>query len=194
MSTKSIKGTQTEKLLVESYIAESTAYTRYTFYAKQAEKEQYYPIQRIFTETADNELHHAKVFFKFLEGGKVAASGDYDAGVIGTTLQNLRIAAEEERTEGVEFYTNAAKVAESEGFPVIAERFRSIAEVEKHHHDRFERYIKQVEEGTVWKREKPVKWQCLVCGYIHEGTTPPDVCPACNHPYQHYMALDIYDE
>lgn len=78
MSTKSIKGTQTEKLLVESYIAESTAYTRYTFYAKQAEKEQYYPIQRIFTETADNELHHAKVFFKFLEGGKVTASGDYE--------------------------------------------------------------------------------------------------------------------
>lgn len=194
MSTKSIKGTQTEKLLVEAYIAESTAYTRYTFYAQQAGKEQYFPIQQIFSETADNELHHAKIFFKFLEGGKVDATGSYDAGVIGTTLQNLQIAAAEELAEGVDFYTNAAKVAESEGFPVIAERFASIAKIEQHHHDRFERYIKQVQEGTVWKREQPIQWKCLVCGYIYEGTTPPDVCPACAHPYQHYMALDIYDD
>ncbi|MCM1348614.1 MAG: rubrerythrin family protein [Firmicutes bacterium] len=194
MSAKSIKGTQTEKLLVESYIAESTAYTRYTFYAQQAGKEQYFPIQRIFSETADNELHHAKVFFKFLEGGKVPATGTYDAGVIGTTLQNLQIAAAEELAEGVEFYTNAAKVAEAEGFPVIAERFASIAKVEQRHHDRFVKYIDQVQSGTVWKRDKPILWQCLVCGYIYEGTTPPDICPACNHPYQHYMALDIYDE
>lgn len=194
MATKSIKGTQTEKLLVESYIAESTAYTRYTFYAQQAGKEQYFPIQRIFTETAENELRHAKIFFKFLEGGKVPAQGVYDAGVIGTTLQNLQTAAAEELAEGVEFYTNAAKVAEEEGFPVIAERFRSIATIEQHHHNRFERYIKQVQDGTVWKRDEPVLWECLVCGYIYKGTTPPDKCPACNHPYQHYMALDIYDE
>lgn len=194
MATKSIKGTRTEKLIVASYLAESTAYTRYTFYAAQAQKEQYFPIQQIFTETADNELRHAKVFFKFLEGGKVEASGSYDAGVIGTTLQNLEIAAEEEKTEGYEFYTDAAKVADEEGFNEIAEHFRAIAEIERHHRARFERYIHQVKEGTVWKREKPIKWKCLVCGYIHEGTTPPKVCPACDHPYQHYMALDIYDD
>lgn len=194
MATKSIKGTRTEKLIVASYLAESTAYTRYTFYAAQAQKEQYFPIQQIFTETADNELRHAKVFFKFLEGGKVEASGSYDAGVIGTTLQNLEIAAEEEKTEGYEFYTDAAKVADEEGFNEIAEHFRAIAEIERHHRSRFERYIHQVKEGTVWKREKPIKWKCLVCGYIHEGTTPPKVCPACDHPYQHYMALDIYDD
>ncbi len=194
MSTKSIKGTQTENLLVKAYIAESTAYTRYIFYAKQAGKEQYFPIQQIFQETADNELHHAKVFFKFLEGGKVTATGCYDSGVIGTTLQNLRTASEEELHEGVEFYSKAAIVAESEGFPEIASRFSSIAKVEMTHRRRFERYIRQVEEGTVWKRENPVKWQCLVCGYIHEGTTPPQECPACDHPYQHYIALDIYDD
>ena len=194
MATKSIKGTRTEKLLVEAYIAESTAYTRYVFYAAQAGKEQYFPIQKIFTETADNELRHAKIFFKYLEGGKVEASGSYDAGVIGTTLQNLQIAAEEELHEGVEFYTDAAKVAEEEGFPEIASHFSAIATIELHHRRRFERYIDQVKTGTVWKREKPIKWQCLVCGYIHEGTTPPSVCPACDHPYQHYMALDIYDD
>lgn len=193
MADKSIKGTKTEKNLVASYIAESTAYTRYTFYAAQAQKEQYFPIQKIFEETAANEMRHGKVFFKFLEGGKVEATGNYDAGVIGTTLQNLKIAAEEELYEGVKFYTEAAKTADEEGFPEIAEHFRAIATIEMHHRRRFERYIKQVEEGTVWKREHPIKWQCLVCGYIHEGTTPPTVCPACDHPYQHYMALDIYD-
>ena len=94
----------------------------------------------------------------------------------------------------MEFYTDAAKVAEEEGFPEIASHFSAIATIELHHRRRFERYIDQVKNGTVWKREKPIKWQCLVCGYIHEGTTPPSVCPACDHPYQHYMALDIYDD
>lgn len=194
MAKKSIKGTQTEKLLVASYIAESTAYTRYMFYAQAAQKEQYFPIQKIFEETADNEMHHAKVFFKMLEGGQVEVSGKYDAGVIGSTLENLKIAAEEEKSEGYEFYADAAKVAESEGFDEIASHFRSIATVEMHHRRRFERYIHHIETGTVWKREHPIKWECLVCGYIHEGTTPPEVCPGCDHPYQHYMALDIYDD
>lgn len=194
MAKKSIKGTQTEKLLVASYIAESTAYTRYMFYAQAAQKEQYFPIEKIFEETADNEMHHAKVFFKMLEGGQVEVSGKYDAGVIGSTLENLKVAAEEEKSEGYEFYAEAAKVAEKEGFDDIASHFRAIATVEMHHRRRFERYIHQIENGTVWKREHPIKWQCLVCGYIHDGTTPPEVCPGCDHPYQHYMALDIYDD
>lgn len=192
-TTKSIKGTQTEKNLVTSYLAESTAYTRYTYYAAQANKESYFPIERIFTETAANELRHSKVYFKFLEGGQVDVPMTVDAGVIGTTAENLATAAREELDEGVNLYRRFAEVADQEGFPEVAEHFRAIAEIELHHHNRFMRLLQQVNEGTVWKRDQPIKWQCLVCGYIHEGTEPPKVCPACDHPYQHYMALDVDD-
>ncbi len=188
--TKSIKGTQTEKNLVIAYMAESAAYSRYIFYAKKANKEMYYPIEQIFKDTAENELHHAKVFFGFLEGGSLNVDLAVDAGVIGDTASNLATAAHEELTEGVELYTKAAEVAEEEGFPEIASHFRAIATVENHHRERFEKYLKQVQDGTVWKRDTPIKWQCLVCGYIFEGTEPPKVCPGCDHPYQHYMALD----
>ncbi|MCM1110047.1 MAG: rubrerythrin family protein [Clostridium sp.] len=191
---KSIKGTQTEKNLVIAYLAESTAYTRYTFYAQQATKEGYFPIAKIFNETADNELHHGKVYFKMLEGGKVEVPMNVDAGVIGTTLENLKTAAAEEQAEGVDTYIAAAKVADEEGFPEIAAHFRAIAKIEEHHRRRFERYIKQIETDSVWKRDHDVLWQCLVCGYIYKGKTPPVKCPACDHPQQHYMALDIYDD
>lgn len=193
MSTnkKSIKGTQTEKNLVIAYVAESGAYTRYNYYAQQADKEGYYPIGQVFRNTADNEIRHGKVFFKLLEGGSVKISTDVDAGVIGTTAENLATAAAEELTEGVELYTSAAKVAREEGFPEIADHFAAIAEVERRHHERFLTLQKQVEDGTVWKRDKPITWQCMVCGYEFVGTEPPKVCPACDHPYQHYMPLDM---
>ena len=145
----------------------------------------------MFTETANNELRHAKIFFKYLEGGSLDCGVSVDAGVIADTASNLATAAHEEMVEGVEQYQASAKVADEEGFPEIAEHFRAIAEIENHHRQRFETYLKQVKDGTVWKREKPIKWQCLVCGYIFEGTEPPKVCPACDHPYQHYKALDI---
>lgn len=190
-NTKDIRGTRTEKCLVAAYVSESTAYTRYTYYAQQADKEQYFPIGEIFRETAANELHHGKVFFRMLRGGKVDVALNVDAGIIGTTAQNLEIASAEELAEGVEQYKNSAKVADEEGFPEIADHFRAIAAVEESHRRRFDRYLKEVEEGTVWKREKPVKWRCLVCGYIYEGTTPPEKCPGCDHPYQHYMAMDV---
>lgn len=190
-SVKDIRGTKTERCLVAAYVSESTAYTRYTFYAAQADKENYFPIGQIFRETADNELRHAKVFFKMLQGGSVNVDLDVDSGVIGDTATNLAIASEEERVEGVEQYMASARVADEEGFPEIAEHFRAIAKIEETHRRRFDIYLKQVKEGTVWKREKPIKWKCLVCGYIYEGTTPPDPCPACDHPYQHYMALDV---
>lgn len=190
-TSKSIKGTQTEKNLVISYLAESTAYTRYTFYAAQADKELYYPIGEIFRATAANELRHSKVFFKFLEGGKVEVPMNPDAGVIGDTASNLATAAAEEKMEGVEMYTQAAKVALEEGFPEIASHFSAIAEIESRHRARFEAYLKQVKDGTVWKRDHAIKWQCLVCGYVFEGTEPPVKCPACDHPYQHYIALDM---
>lgn len=194
MSTpaKSLSGTRTEALIVQSYLAESSAYTRYTYYAQQAQKESYIPIQKVFEETAANELHHSKVFFKMLKGGKVTVEmSDVDAGIIGTTAQNLAIAAAEEKVEGVEAYTNAAKVAREEGFDEIADHFEAIATVELRHMERFNRLRKQVEEGTVWKRDTPITWQCLVCGYRYVGTEPPAVCPGCDHPYQHYMPLDL---
>lgn len=195
MSTKkSIKGTQTEKNLVIAYLAESSAYTRYNFYAQKADKELYFPIGVVFRETAENEMRHGKVFFKFLEGGSVEVPMAADAGVIGSTAENLEIAAKEEINEGVKLYTTSAETAEKEGFPEIAAHFRAIAEIEKRHHNRFMRYLKQVQDGTVWKREKPITWQCLVCGYQVVGKEPPKVCPACDHPYQHYMAIDEPDE
>ncbi len=194
MSTKkSIRGTKTEANLVISYLAESSAYTRYQFYAQQADKENYFPVGEIFRQTAANEMRHAKVYFKFLEGGSITVPVTADAGIIGTTAENLQTAANEERTEGVDLYTGFAKVADEEGFPEIAEHFRAIATIEQRHENRFMYYLQQVKDGTVWKREKPIKWQCLVCGYVYEGTTPPEVCPACDHPYQHYIGLD-YDE
>lgn len=194
MATKknSIRGTKTEENLLISYLAESSAYTRYTFYAQQADKENYFPIGEIFRETAANELRHSKIYFKYLEGGSLKVPVTAVAGVIGTTEDNLKTAADEELSEGVDMYIEFAKVAEKEGFTEIAEHFRAIAEIEKRHHDRFLYFLQQVKDGTVWKREKPIKWQCLVCGYVYEGTTPPKVCPACDHPYQHYIGLD-YD-
>lgn len=185
---KSLKGTRTEVNLATSYIAESCAYTRYTFFAQAAQKEGYYQYANIFNETAANELHHAKIYLKYLtEGSVVAPNIGVDAGIIGSTADNLKVAAEEEHNEGVTLYKHFAEVAEEEGFTEIANRFSAIAEVEAHHEARFDLMRKRIEEGTVWKREKPIKWQCQVCGYIFEGVEPPQKCPACYHPYQHFM-------
>lgn len=189
-ATKSIKGTKTEKCLVDAYVSESEAYTRYTYYAQQATKENYFGIADVFNETAANELHHGKVFFKMLEGGEVATTLKVSAGTISDTASNLKQAAQGEHVEGVEQYKKAAEIADSEGFTEIADHFRAIAKVELHHERRFDRYYKEVTEGTVWKREKPIRWMCLVCGYIYEGTEPPEVCPGCDHPREHYVALD----
>ncbi|MBD5270532.1 MAG: rubrerythrin family protein [Bacteroides sp.] len=188
---KSLKGTKTEINLANAYVAESTAVTRYTFYAQQAQKEMYYQYANIFQETADNELHHAKIFLKYLtEGAVTATPTGVDPGVIGPTQHDLLIAASEEEQEGVKQYTDAAAVAEEEGFTEIAARFRAIAKIEAHHKERFDKMRKRIEDGTVWKRDTPIKWQCLVCGYIFEGTEPPQKCPACFHPYQHFMPAE----
>ncbi len=184
---KSLVGTRTQVNLANAYVSESCAYTRYTFFAQAAQKESYFQYANILNETAANELRHAKIFLKFLdEGGCKTDPISIDAGVIGKTVDNLKVAAEEERVEGVEQYTESAKVADEEGFSEIAKRFKEIAEIEQHHRDRFDKMIKRIEDGTVWKSDKPIKWQCLVCGYIYEGTTPPEKCPACQHPYQHF--------
>lgn len=176
--------------MVNAYMSESAAYSRYMFYATQAEKENYFPVQRAFEETAANELRHAKVYFKMLEGGSLPCSIDVDAGVIGDTASNLETAIREERIEGTEMYLKAADVADAEGFPEVALHFRSIAEIEECHRLRFIHLLERVKNGTLWKRDKPVRWKCLVCGYEYVGTEPPAECPACDHPYQHYIALD----
>lgn len=191
--TKSLKGTQTEKNLAAAYVAESTAYTRYTFFAQSAQKEMYYEYANIFNETADNELHHAKIFLKYLTEGAVEAPVTMiDPGILTPTEQNLKVAASEEETEGVEMYTKAAKVAKEEGFDEIASRFAAIATIENHHKERFEVCRQRIVDGTVWKADKPIKWQCLVCGYIYEGVTPPEKCPACFHPYQHFRRAETF--
>lgn len=187
---KSLIGTETQKNLATAYIAESCAYTRYTFFSQAATKEGYPQFANIFAETANNELHHAKIFLRYLyEANAEAPAMGVDAGVIGTTLDNLKVAAHEEEVEGVELYTKASAVAKKEGFDEIADRFTAIATIENHHRNRFLTMAKQIEDGTVFASEdgKPRKWQCQVCGYIYEGVTPPEKCPACYHPTKYFM-------
>ena len=187
---KSLKGTQTEKNIVNSYLAESQAFARYTFYASIADKELYFPVGEVFRETADNELHHAKVFLKMLDNSPFETTTGVDAGYLGDTVANLKMSLKEESVDGYEFYDSAAKTATEEGFPEIASHFAAIATVEKTHYDRFQRMLDHINNGTLWKRDKPVTWKCMVCGYTEVGTEPPAKCPGCDHPYQHYVALD----
>lgn len=182
-----IKGTRTEQRLVMAYISESTAYTRYTYYSQQASKENLPPIAQVFQVTAANELHHCKVFFKFLQGGQVTVPVTTDAGVIGTTAENLATAASEEQSEGVDQYILSAQIAREEGFDEIASHFEAIASIEKNHEARFREYLQRLQNGTLYKRTLPIIWQCLVCGYEYLGTTPPETCPACSHPQYHFM-------
>ena len=156
--TKSVAGTQTEKNLATSYLNESQSYARYTFYAQKAVKESYFPIGYAFNETAANELRHAKIFLNFLPGGKLVAEVPTDSVAIGSTEDNLKISIDEERYEGVKAYQAYAEVADKEGFPVIASHFRAIAQIEQHHLDRFQTYLDQLQKGTIWKREKPIRY------------------------------------
>jgi len=181
-----LKGTQTEKNLLAAFAGESQARNRYTYFASQAKKEGYEQIAAIFAETADQEKEHAKREFKFLQGGEVEVSASYPAGVIGTTVENLRAAAEGEHYETTEMYPGFAEVAEQEGFPEIAEVFRKIAVAEKRHEDRYIKLAENIKKGLVFKRNEPVRWVCRNCGYVHEGTEPPETCPACAHPRAYY--------
>ncbi len=188
-----VRGTQTEKHLLAAFAGESQARNRYTFFASQAKKEGYEQIAAIFLETADNEKEHAKRFFKFLEGGEVEITASFPAGVIGSTKENLKAAADGEQEEHAKLYPYFADIAKQEGFTEIAQVFRSIATVEKHHEARYRSLMKQVEEGTVFKKEKIVKWKCRNCGYIHSGKTPPAKCPACEHPEAFFKVVEETD-
>jgi len=183
---KTIKGTQTEKNLLAAFAGESQARNRYTFYASKAKKEGYVQIANLFQETADNEKEHAEVFFKHLQGGEVDIMAGYPAGVIGTTAENLLAAAEGEKMEWGTLYPDFAKTAEDEGFPEVAESFRQILKVEAYHEKRYRKLYDNVCNGTVFKKEKTIKWKCSNCGYVHEGPEAPKVCPACKHPQSYY--------
>ena len=179
---KSIKGTQTEKNLCISFAGESQARMRYTYFASAAKKEGYEQISAIFTETADQEKEHAKRMFKWLEGGMVEITASYPAGVIGTTLENLKAAAAGENEEWTEAYPHFADVADEEGFPAIAKMYREIAVAEKGHEERYNAFVKNIEEGKVFIKDEEVVWQCRNCGYIFVGKEAPKTCPACLHP------------
>ncbi len=183
---KSIKGTKTEQNLLKAFAGESQARTRYTFFASTAKKEGYEQISAIFTETAEQEKEHAKKFFKYLEGGMVEITASYPAGIIGTTAENLREAAEGEKEEWGELYPGFARVAEEEGFPQIAATFRSVATVEAEHEKRYRRLLDRVESGKVFEREEEIEWQCRNCGYVHKGKNAPQACPACQHPQAYF--------
>lgn len=182
----SIKGTRTEQNLLKSFAGESQARNRYTFFASIAKKEGFEQISALFLETADNEKEHAKVFFKYLEGGPVEITATYPAGKLGTTAENLLAAAEGENEEWTVLYPQFAAIAAEEGFLDIAESFRQIAEVEAHHEARYRKLLDNVNGYKVFKKDGVVMWKCRNCGYIYEGAEAPDLCPACKHPQSYY--------
>jgi rubrerythrin len=183
---KSLKGTQIEKLLLASFAGESQARNRYTYFASAAKKEGYEQISAIFQETADNEKEHAKVFFKYLEGGPVEITATYPAGVIGTTADNLKAAAAGENEEHTKLYPGAADVADKEGFSEIATSFRNIASVEVQHEARYLKLLDNMKKGLVFKKVQKVRWKCRNCGYVHEGPEAPEKCPSCSHPRAYF--------
>ncbi|MBN1849292.1 MAG: rubrerythrin family protein [Deltaproteobacteria bacterium] len=184
-----LKGSRTEKNLLTAFAGESQARNRYTYFASQAKKEGFEQISFIFEETANQEKEHAKRLFKFLEGGDVEITAAYPAGVIGTTLENLKAAAAGENYEHSEMYPDFAKVARVEGFSTIAEVFEAIANAEKQHEKRYNALSGNIEAGRVFKRDTKVMWRCRNCGYLHAGEEAPAECPACAHPQAYYELL-----
>lgn len=185
----SLKGTQTEKNLLTAFAGESQARNRYTYFSSQARKEGLIQIAAIFEETANQEKEHAKRYFKFLEGGEVAVSWNFPAGVIGSTAENLEAAAGGEHFEWTEMYPNMAKTAREEGFETVAKAYEAICVAEKQHEKRYLDLLKNVKEGKVFKKDQSVTWRCLNCGYLHQGADSPDICPACLHPQAYYELL-----
>lgn len=180
--TKSLKGTQTELNLLKSFAGESQARNRYEFFASVAKKEGYEQIAAIFMETSSQEKEHAKRFFKFLEGGVVEITASFPAGIIGTTKENLKAAAEGENEEWTDLYPHFSEVAKEEGFPEIATAFKLIAKVEAEHERRYMKLLQNISEDKVFMKEGKVWWKCLNCGYVYESEKALENCPACLHP------------
>ena len=184
-----LKGSQTEKNLLTAFAGESQARNRYNYFASQAKKEGFVQMSFIFEETANQEKEHAKRLFKFLEGGEVEVQASFPAGVIGTTLENLKASAAGENHEHTEMYPDFAKTARDEGFNDIAVVFESIAVAEKQHEKRYNDLAANIETGRVFKRDDEVVWRCRNCGYLHTGKEAPEECPACAHPQAHFELL-----
>ncbi len=182
---KTLKGTKTEQNLLKSFAGESQARNRYEFFAKVARKEGYVQIANIFEETARQEKEHAKRFFKFLEGGMLEISASYPAGVIGTTEENLKVAAEGENEEWTMLYPEFAKIAYEEGFKDVATAFKSIAKVELEHEKRYLKLLENLKNNSVFIKEEKVLWECVNCGYVYESAKALEMCPACIHPKAH---------
>ena len=166
-------GTQTEKNLMAAFAGESEARNKYTYFASKAKKAGYEQIAALFLKTADNEKEHAKLWFKELEG-------------IGNTAENLVSAANGENYEWTDMYAGFAKTAEEEGFPELAERFRLVAAVEKHHEERYRALLHNVETAQVFEKSEVKVWECRNCGHIVVGTNAPELCPTCNHPQAYF--------
>jgi len=184
-----LKGSRTEKNLMTAFAGESQARTRYTYFGAQARKDGFVQMADIFIETGEQEKEHAKRFFKFLEGGEVEVACTFPAGVIGSTLDNLKAAAEGERHEHTSLYPGFAKIAEEEGFKDIAGAFRAISVSERQHKKRFLDLAANLQAGRVFKRDTQVTWRCRNCGYLHVGLSAPELCPACLHPQAHFELL-----
>ena len=186
---KSVKGTKTEQNLLAAFAGESQARNRYTYFASAARKEGYEQIANIFFETAENEKEHAKIFFKHLEGGEAQISAIYPAGKIQDIKSNLEAAAAGEKLEWTAIYQDFAKTAKEEGFAEIARSFEQVAKVERFHEARYRKLISNMANNEVFKKASTVKWHCINCGYVFEGTEPPKECPACSHPQAFYEVL-----
>jgi len=180
------KGSQTEKNLLAAFAGESQARTRYTFFASQAKKEGYEQIGAIFEETSGNEKEHAQLFFNHLKGGMVEITATYPAGMVSTTVENLKAAAAGEKLEWGTLYPNFGDVAEKEGFSEVARTFRAVANVEAYHERRYNKLVESVNQSKVFKKDQPIKWKCRNCGLVIEGNEAPAVCPTCLHPRSYF--------
>ena len=181
-----LKGSKTEHNLLAAFAGESQARNRYTFFASVAGKEGYEQIRAIFAETTGNEKEHAELFFKQLQGGDVQITVEFPAGVIGSTLDNLKAAAAGEHLETTQLYPSAADVAEKEGFTEIANLFRQVAKVEAYHERRYNKLAANVQKGIVFKRDHKVYWKCRNCGHVLEAVEAPDLCPVCDHEQKYF--------
>ena len=171
-----LKGSKTEKNLMEAFAGESQARNKYTYYSSQAKKEGYVQIAKIFEETANNEKEHAKIWFKLLHGGSIA-----------DTMKNLEDAANGENYEWTEMYANFAKEAREEGFNDIAFLFEKVAVIEKSHEDRYKKLLENIKTGKVFEKEDTVIWECANCGFFHEGPKSVEMCPVCKHPKAYFF-------
>ena len=172
---KELKGTKTEKNLQEAFAGESMARNKYTYFASKAKKDGYVQIAAIFEETAGNEKEHAKMWYKLLNGGKVS-----------DTPTNLEDAANGENFEWTDMYDRMAKEADEEGFPEIAEKFRAVGEIEKHHEERYRKLLQNINDKVVFSRDGDVIWQCANCGHIVIGKNAPEICTVCDHPQSYF--------